>query len=36
MQFSSNPDIVALLMKIPQHFLLERPEAEHTQVCIPF
>lgn len=34
-QFSSSCDIVSSLMKIPQHFLPECPEAENTQVCIP-
>ncbi len=33
-QFSNSCDTVASLMKIPQYFLIESPEAENTQVCI--
>lgn len=32
-KFSGSPDIVASLMKIPQYFLPECPEAENTQVA---
>lgn len=32
-QFSGSCDTVASLMKIPQYFLPECPEADNTQVC---
>lgn len=33
-QFSGTSDILASLMRIPQYFLPECPQAENTQVCV--